>query len=64
MTTASQDNDIENENTTAISVRHVEKQVWLDFRKMAMLRDLSLPDYLKYLVEKEKQNVQISIKPE
>lgn len=60
--TTSQDNSTENENTTAISVRNVEKQVWKDLRRLAMLRDMTIQDYLKYLVEKEKKHVQVSIK--
>jgi hypothetical protein len=53
-------NDTENENTAAISVRNVDREVWRNFRKLAMLHDMTIQDYLKHLVEKEMKHVSIS----
>lgn len=61
-TTQSHLDDTDNENTTAISVRNVDKDVWHDFKKLAVIHDMSIQDYLKYLVEKEMSDVQISTK--
>lgn len=62
MTKKPQLDGIDIENTTAISVRYVHKDVWRDFKKLAVIHDMSIQDFLKYLVEKEMANVQINTK--
>ena len=48
--------------TAAVSIRNVEVEVWNQFKKLAMIQDMTIQEYLKYLVEKESERVQISIK--
>lgn len=52
--------DDTNSTTTTISMREVDKQTWKDFKKLAAIHELSLPDFLKYVVAKEMTRVQIS----
>lgn len=46
---------------SSINVRNVEDGVWNEFKKLAMLRDLSIQEYLKYLVEQDKKHVKVQI---
>lgn len=52
-----------NEETHAtISVRNVDTKVWHDFKKLAVIHDMSIQDYLKMLTEQEMKRVSISKK--
>lgn len=53
-------NTTEEGGRAAISIRDVEKKVWYNFKKLAMIHDMNLQDYLKFVVDKELSNVQIS----
>lgn len=46
-----------------ISLRDVDPKVWKDFKRLAAIHDKTLQDFLKYLVEKEKTDVRLDIKP-
>lgn len=54
-------NDSNTENRAAINVRNVEVDTWRDFKKLAVLHDMNIQDFLKYLVDQEKKRVNISI---
>lgn len=60
--TTPQDNDTHEPEKKAINVRDVETDVWKEFKKLAMIHDMSIQDYLKHLVVQEKKRVSISIK--
>ena len=64
MPKASKDNNTQVPDTTAISVRHVDRKIWKDMRKLAVLYDMGIADLIKYLVEKEMKDVQIQISPD
>lgn len=55
-------NDTDNEDTTSISVRNVDKEVWKTFKKLAVINDMTIQEYLKYITAKEMGNVHISTK--
>lgn len=57
-----QPNDTHEPDRAAINVRNVETDVWKDFKKLAMIHDMLIQDYLKHLVIQEKKRVSISIK--
>lgn len=45
----------------AISIRLVDSTTWKNFKKLAALRELSLNEYLKHLVENDLKQVHFSI---
>lgn len=49
-------------STKAKSIRGMKASVWSALRKLAILNDMTLPQYIEHLVEKESKNVQVSIK--
>lgn len=57
------ENEMSNETETlaSISVRDVKRDVWRDFKKLAVVHDMTLQDYLEYVVNKEMANVQIQV---
>jgi hypothetical protein len=50
------------DETTAISVREVKKSVWKNFKKLAVLNDMSIQEYLEHVTNQELKSVQISKK--
>lgn len=55
-------NSTDKKSSKSISVRDVDVSTWRDFRKLAMLHDMTLSDYLKFIVDQEMENVSISTK--
>ena len=51
--------DTDTQDRAPINVRSVETKVWSDFKRLAAYHDMTLQDFLKYLVEQEKKNVKL-----
>lgn len=49
--------------TKSISVRGVDPEVWKNFKKLAVINDMSIQEYLEYVVKKELALVHISKEP-
>lgn len=46
----------------SISIRDVNINVWRDFKKLACIYDMSIQEYLKFIVEKEMAKIEIKRK--
>lgn len=62
MTKQSHDNDTKEDTTKAVNIRAVDPQVWHNFKKLAVIHDMTIQDYLTHLVEQEMKRVSISKK--
>ncbi len=47
------------DDTVSISLRAVNKNVWRDFKKLAVINDMTMQDYLKFLVQHEMAKIDI-----